>query len=150
MKKSRVKKYLAALAVVLVAGFILYMSSLTAVESDAISIGIGDRILQRIYPGFSDMSGEEQAGVSLWFDNLIRETAHFVEFGVLGACLMNLIRRWPMAFASGVVIAIADECLQLFVEGRSFQLLDLGLDTAGVLAGCMIIKVLIGMRGRRT
>lgn len=64
--------------VILVAGFILFMSSLTATDSDTLSIGLSDRILTIIYPAFKTLDSSSQMAVSIWFDGIIREAAHFV------------------------------------------------------------------------
>ena len=44
---------------------------------------------------------------------------------------------------SGVLIALSDETIQLFVEGRSGQITDEWLDSAGVLFGLLCVGCLV-------
>lgn len=76
-------------------------------------------------------------------DGLLRKAAHFMEFCSLGILLGWLFamlkeRKWAFvlpAAAFGCLAACADEMLQHFSPGRAPRLTDVGIDTAGVLAG---------------
>lgn len=94
------------------------------------------------------MSGLTNMDV-MQLDNLIRETAHFVEFAVLGVMLGLAIQRKWLAIAIGVGVALCDETLQLFVEGRTFQVLDLGLDAIGIIIGVILISSLWRIRRKK-
>ena len=71
----------------------------------------------------------------------IRKLAHFLEFTSLGLLLgwrisMDRIKKWILpTFLSGVSVACVDETLQRFTPGRSPQITDVGIDTAGLLLG---------------
>lgn len=116
-------------------GLIFYMSSQGAEESQAVS----DSLLQKII-GLSgvDISGE-----------FLRKCAHFFEFAVLGLLLCNGIyatfnHRLTSVFAFGgsVIYAISDEIHQIFSEGRACQITDIFIDSAGALAGVVIMTVI--------
>ena len=97
-------------------------------------------------------------------DHIVRKTAHFVEFALLGVLLWNGLRSWKLtgvvrvtaeAFLS-LFLPFLDETIQLFTEGRSGQVDDVWLDVAGVCFGtlCMVIFwkmlcVFAARRGRR-
>lgn len=74
---------------------------------------------------------------------LLRKLAHFTEFTALGMCLGWLFgmlqkkKAWP--FLCGVLAACVDETIQIFVPDRSPGLLDVGIDSFGVLAGILLL-----------
>ena len=85
---------------------------------------------------------------------IIRKTAHFSEYAVLGVGALNLAKNLArrgsgrcasigvlLAFA---LVAVADETLQLFVPGRSGSLRDVAIDLAGytfgVLCATLVVK----------
>lgn len=75
---------------------------------------------------------------------LLRKLAHFTEFCTLGMCFWWLFRMllrrrfWP-ALGAGFLVACMDETIQMFVPGRGPGIKDVGIDTAGVLAGIVFI-----------
>ena len=78
--------------------------------------------------------------------HFVRKAAHFTEFAVLG-CLARLafgqrFQGWLSSFLfaviTGVVVALCDETIQLFVSGRTGQIQDIWLDTAGAFTGVVI------------
>ncbi|MBQ9168432.1 MAG: VanZ family protein [Oscillospiraceae bacterium] len=78
---------------------------------------------------------------------LLRKLAHFTEFACLGVCLCWLtgmlgqkgLRSILLPLLGGFAAACVDEMIQLFVEGRSSSLIDVGIDTLGVLTGIFIL-----------
>ena len=78
---------------------------------------------------------------------VIRKTAHFLEYAVLGLLLGKVVdgRRmaWWISFA--ILIPATDETIQLFVPGRSGMVRDVVLDFVGACAG-LAICVLLGRR----
>ena len=77
---------------------------------------------------------------------LVRKAAHFSEYAVLGVLARGLfstlrsekgVRPFPAALLVALVPAV-DECIQLFVPGRSGQLTDVLLDLSGVVAGALL------------
>lgn len=87
---------------------------------------------------------------------VVRKGAHFSEYAVLGVLAFGLFRArlrerglppFPTAYAVALV-PVADECLQLFVPGRSGQPTDVLIDLAGICAG-VLLAWLWARRGRR-
>ena len=74
---------------------------------------------------------------------IVRTLAHFCEFGLLGVLsqltFISFFGTKAKALISSVVAsvstALVDECIQLFSDGRAFQLSDLVIDFAGSLLG---------------
>ena len=76
-------------------------------------------------------------------DHVLRKCAHFAEYAVLGALTAAALRTsahfsWPRALLPGPFAALCDETIQLFVPGRSGQIADVWLDTAGYLTGALL------------
>lgn len=80
-------------------------------------------------------------------DHILRKLAHFTEFASLGCSLMALFLHLTKGRVRGSIgkvcliglaVAFVDEFLQLFSEGRSCQLADVGLDFFGVTVGLLV------------
>ncbi len=76
-------------------------------------------------------------GLGGW-DLVLRKIAHAVEFAILGALLARAVGNAWLAFALGVLYAVGDEVHQTFVPGRQGALLDVVIDTVGVVAGVVV------------
>lgn len=84
---------------------------------------------------------------------LLRKLAHFTEFCTLGMLLswlysMLLNKHWQrtaLPLLCGIAAACLDETIQCFVPDRGPGIKDVGIDTAGVLAGIVFI-ILINKR----
>ena len=81
----------------------------------------------------------------------LRKAAHFTEFFILGLLLASMFRAFQLrpilpALGSGLLVASADELIQLYSPGRSCQLTDVLLDFFGVAVGvaalCLLRRVL--------
>ena len=84
---------------------------------------------------------------------VVRKLAHFGEFLVLGfwftLCLRVYTRHyirhisWPLLL--GLLIADADELIQLYVAGRDSSVRDVWIDFGGVCTGvgCTLILLLL-------
>lgn len=89
---------------------------------------------------------------------LLRKIAHFTEFACLGAvisCLVRMLRSKRaehilLPLAGGFLTACIDETIQCFVPDRGPGVLDVFIDTAGVVLGIGIICFLIRYRKRKT
>ncbi len=79
---------------------------------------------------------------------LVRKLAHFTEFSVIGAmltsCAYSFDRIKPyryliQIFFTGLLTAVIDETIQLFVEGRAGMIADVWIDFSGVLTGTAVM-----------
>ena len=83
--------------------------------------------------------------------HVVRKMAHFCEYMLEGFLLMLCMRvysRHPlghitMPMLGGVLTALTDETIQLYSPGRSSQVTDVWLDSAGVMAGILVAIVLL-------
>ena len=76
------------------------------------------------------------SGLGGW-DMLLRKCAHTLEYAIFGALLMRALRVPIPAFAAGVAYAISDEWHQTFVSGRHGAVVDVAIDSFGVVLGVL-------------
>ena len=76
---------------------------------------------------------------------LVRKLAHFTEFACLGCllCWLFAMLKKPvwMALPCGVLVAAADETIQMFVPDRGPSLRDVAIDSSGVALGMILLFV---------
>ena len=85
--------------------------------------------------------------------HIVRKLAHFSEYMLEGFLLMLCLRvytrhffkhvSWPIL--GGLLTALTDETIQLFVPGRSGQVTDVWIDFSGVLTGLVAGLILLGL-----
>ena len=133
---------LAVLLCVLCAAFIYSMSAESAEVSGDRSTGIAEQIVSAVFPDADENSAEWEKTVSST-DHILRKTAHFCIYTVLGGllCFASLgfaaTRRMHTlrALLIGMLYAASDELHQAFVPGRGPAVTDVLLDGVGVLFG---------------
>lgn len=87
--------------------------------------------------------------------HIVRKLAHFCEYTLEGFLLMlcmrvytrNYIWHISVPLLGGVLTALADETIQIYSPGRSSQVTDVWLDSAGVLAGILAALMLMALCG---
>lgn len=142
------------LPALLVMVMIFGLSQMDAEASSSLSGGMLDRLLK----------GLEHLGILPWklsdptlekLSFLIRKLAHFTEYALLGASFVlpfafHLQKRGRSLILSAISCAAAyaslDEFHQLFISGRSGQLRDVCLDTAGACMGVFLLYWLLRRR----
>lgn len=79
--------------------------------------------------------------------HLIRKSAHFLEYMMLGVLLSGALGGWRKYRLAQLrrfgelmlLIPFLDETIQLFVAGRSGMIKDIWLDMAGEAAGALLV-----------
>lgn len=126
---------------------------------------------------FSSRTAEESASQSSWLlefitsifgnngfsDFIVRKSAHFLEF--TGLCVLfnssfyftKEKKQVLLSIVCTSLYAATDEIHQLFVEGRSCELRDWAIDTAGAITGAIgflivyyIIKFIIDKKQKKS
>lgn len=166
-KDNRIKLKIAISWVLVIAWayVIFYLSSRTAPESTVQS--------QTVISSFAWLFGKviTDPDTMIKIDGIVRETAHGVEYFILGALVYNAIfvclnyRRQEEKLLtaetgiecgdkfrqinSGVcsilvctLYALSDEIHQIPIPGRTFQILDLVIDVTGVIIGVTITAII--------
>lgn len=134
-------KIAAWLAVVGWMALIFFLSHQPASVSSGLSSGITEFLLEMVNSIFPD----SDAGVEQ-FHTFVRKNAHFIAYLILGFLLVNAVGNWRelsgramlVSFIVAVLYAASDEFHQLFIDGRSGELRDVGIDSAGAAAGVVL------------
>ena len=118
--------------------FLIWGNSLLSVaDSNALSFGVAHRIAELVRASGINLTLQE-------LNHIIRKCAHFTEYAVQGALVTKMLaakgRSWKYALVIGLITAIIDETIQMFVPGRSGQVTDVLLDWAGCWFGISIVK----------
>lgn len=92
------------------------------------------------------------------FHHYLRKAAHFTEYAALGFCMSGLLlsvewrrerMRIPTAVLACLLIAVADEGIQLVSVDRGAQLRDVALDFCGALVGLALFLLLTRLLRKR-
>lgn len=151
--KNKQAKKLLQLLLLLWIGFIWLHSAIPASGSSEES-----RIVGNILRPFLELF----LGKGNLTDHIVRKLAHFTEYTVLGLLMganvatlttqlgsrMTISRRisffcWSYGFLLTMATALLDESIQIFSPGRSPQVTDVLLDTAGSTVGLLLIFLLL-------
>ena len=119
------------LLVVLTLAFIWGNSLMPGTVSSAISDWAG-AVLSRIFGGEVD---------TVHGHGVLRKLAHGTEYLILGVELYLLLRPerpWSTLALSGVLTALLDETIQLFVPERCGQIKDVWIDLGGFATGVLL------------
>lgn len=117
--------------------------------------------------GFSSQDGEESSGISFKISMLltknnediaktiepyVRKIAHFSEYAV-GAILIFLLLltfdkispkvRNTSSILITIIYAITDEIHQLYIPGREGKIIDVYIDTLGIITGILFINIIL-------
>lgn len=155
------KKVLLWIAVIIWMILIFAFSAQPASDSDALSGGIAEKIVQFILniqkiPAFSKIDAEFVGNFVMHANHYIRKTAHFMIFAVLGVLVYGLMaaynirRRKTIIFSALVCLlyAASDEIHQVFVPGRAGRIGDVLIDFCGS-ASAIGIRGILKNRHRR-
>lgn len=113
-----------------------------------VSRSFSDCVLE-LLPERSEESAEQETD-----SHIIRKLAHFTEFTVLGMLLSWLTiltkRKWWIPIPAGMAAACIDETIQMFVPDRGPGLLDVGIDSCGVLMGMLLVNTAYFLKRKQT
>lgn len=130
-QRDQVKVHL--LITILIMLFIFWQSAMPAAVSELESGSIVSRLAEWL-------KADEDL-VSF----IVRKSAHFTEFLILGLSLFLTVRdlrkraSFWIPWAIGAAYAVSDEVHQYFVPGRSCEVRDMIIDACGVLVGVAIL-----------
>ena len=150
--KNWIKRHgivLSLLLVLAVMVMIYCFSAQTGEESGSLSGRITGWLLRVLIPDFETMEPDVQQNLKDIFGLVIRKLAHFSEYALLGFSLYlhitQLQKKWSVrlpllwAWGIGTLYAASDEFHQSFVGGRGPSVVDVMIDSAGVIAGVLLM-----------
>ena len=148
MEKKKVMMIGAWILTLLWMSMIFYLSNQPAVQSSQLSSGITKRfviIMANFVPEIKNLEFES-------LESCIRKNAHFIAYFFLGVLslisllLSNNKKATLYAFVLCLTYAASDELHQLFVYGRSCQIRDVLIDTAGAILGILLVVAIYRIR----
>ena len=152
--KKRVLIVVFSLAVLAVAGMIFAFSAQDGISSMKTSDGITYWLIRLTHPGFDQLPAGERNAIYQQYMYPVRKAAHFTEFALLGVFLRLLLNalktRWQFAISwtAGTLYAVTDEWHQMLLGTRTAMWQDVGIDSAGVLFGVLVVTVILVLRAR--
>ncbi len=151
-------KYLSLFFVITIMITIFLFSAQSAQDSGKLSGKIVDIVIKIVLPHYKDLSYEQQQQIKEKVTLVVRKTAHFTEFAVLGFFLMihllsykpyiksfnfKLFIRASISWIIGTLYAFSDELHQMFVTDRYSSIYDVMIDSSGVLVGIFLLILLL-------
>lgn len=132
--------------------FIFCMSAQSSQESSELSGGIVSKLIAVFLNRFDSLSSEEQADITNLITVIVRKTAHFLEYFILGilsffsAYFYQNHKYKTKVFYSLVICvlyATSDEVHQYFVPGRACRFTDICIDTAGSVVAIALLATIL-------
>jgi len=146
------RKIVSWVAVILWMVIIFNLSAQVAEQSDQLSTGITEFIMNAI----EKFAGNINVDIGS-FNHLVRKNAHFIAYFVLGVLAANALGRSGLhgyksilsALLICILYAVSDEVHQLFVPGRAGQVKDVIIDNAGASVGIGVYLMFVKFNRRR-
>ena len=161
-RQLRMQKVITVIAVcLLIAVYIMIFlfSADDAAESSSLSVSVTRKLINLYYHFFS---GNNNAVLTVPVvtddaEAIVRKMAHFTEYMAVGFLSFGIAVIWMQRIKAGIVAvtlqvflsAGLDEIHQYFVPGRYASFRDVLIDTAGGIAGIMIVFLMYKIRKRR-
>lgn len=132
-------------------GLIFYLSHQTAAQSGDLSGGLIESAVKFFFPSASNSFITQVISTAEFW---VRKLAHFCIYAVLGTLsFLTLVSYTSMPFVLrclsslliSAVYSLSDEYHQTFVNGRSGELRDVLIDSAGALTGILFCAIIYGL-----
>ena len=149
-------------AVLVLMAVIFTFSAQPADKSSATSSPFVEFYVRLLHPYMDSLSPEERFELEDSASFIVRKAAHFSIYTLLGLLLTAAVsstfpaggyKRLWLPFLLGALWAVSDEIHQSFVPGRSCELRDMAIDSAGILLGVLFItacaRLIIFFRAKR-
>lgn len=149
MSKTKCKK-IAYLALIIIWMIIVFMfSNQNGEQSQKTSNSVTEIIVQ-ILTNNQNITEEEKSILIDNADFIIRKLAHFTIYLIGGMLILNYIntfgietkKKFIISMMIGVSYAAFDEFHQYFVAERSAQILDVCIDSLGIITGVILISLI--------
>lgn len=120
--------------------------------SSGVSRKVAKKIID-IYPYTKNLNEENKKQIVEKIQPIIRKGAHLSIYTLVGILMMSFIStyniklkyRFLISILVGLVYASSDEIHQSFIPGRNASIIDVGIDTSGVLLGIILVLIIISV-----
>ena len=130
---------------------IVFCFSNEAGEKSSNTSGIFTHKIVTILTSYTN--GDERTKINMEerLEPIIRKLAHYTLYTIGGMVILNYINTYNVetkkkiitSIIIGSVYSATDEVHQIFMEGRSASIIDIGIDTLGVLTGVCVFLCLL-------
>lgn len=149
VKNDRLNKIISAIFIIVWMIFVFVFSSQDGDESSHTSRGTVDKIVSSVVSRTKVPESKKQEIID-WANPIVRKVAHYTEYAIGGILIINFITLFKIgenraiiySVVSGMFYAITDEIHQLFVLGRSSQVVDVFIDSLGVATGVVVFMII--------
>ena len=118
--------------------------------------GISRKVARKIvdvFPYTKNLSEKTKNKIVEKTQPIIRKGAHLSIYTLVGIFIMSFIStykihlkyKFPISILVGLVYASSDEIHQSFIPGRTASIIDVGIDTAGVFLGIILVLIIISV-----
>lgn len=147
-------KFFRIVSVVLLISWMVMIFNLSAENAKTSSKTSGrfvNVVINILIPDYGDLSESEQLEIRENFQFVIRKTAHFTIYGVLGvlaflsvATYKKIPFRYRLISPATICLlySISDELHQRLVPGRSGEIRDVFIDFCGSLLGIIFVALI--------
>ena len=126
---------------------IFVFSAQNAGASSVLSGNLTKKVIGFFAP---DLSKKQLTDMSVSLSFLVRKSAHFISFFILGILMYFAVSKGKrikhkksMSFLFCFLYAVFDEIHQYFVPGRACRFFDVCIDSLGSITGILIIFYII-------
>lgn len=103
----------------------------------------------------SNTDEETKSNIKEKIEPIIRKLAHYTLYTIGGIFIFNYINTYNIKTSKkivtsiliGAVYSLTDEFHQFFTDGRNASMIDVGIDTLGVITGVCIFLCILKMVG---
>jgi VanZ family protein len=131
---------------------IFNFSSQNGDESGSLSREVVRKAID-IFPYTKNFSEETKTEIVEKAQPIVRKLAHFSIYTLVGIFIMSFMSTYTIhlkykflvSILVGLIYAISDEYHQSFTPGRTPSIIDVGIDTYGVILGIIIVMIVISV-----
>ena len=150
-KKNLIFKRVLFLIMLVIAFYVIFNFS---AQSGEVSGSLSEKVTRFIVEIISKIKTMDISRKAYYIQKLhpiVRKLAHFSIYTVVGFSIMGFMCTFDIrnifkviiSFGVGVTYAISDEIHQYFIPGRGPSIIDVGIDSLGVITGIFILITII-------
>lgn len=149
--KKYMKTIFSLVLILLSMVLIFKFSSQNGNDTNYLSLKVTNKIASIVFKNYNLQSNEIKNYITYSLNIIIRKTAHFTMYYILGSSVYLLIfsmkKHFKKCFAFSLSIpllyAISDELHQLFTNGRTAKVTDVIIDETGAFFGSLTVFAVI-------
>lgn len=149
LSKEKCKK-IAYLALIMIWGITVFMFSNQNGEQSKRTSNSITEIVVEFLTGNQNITEAQKLSLIENTDYIVRKFAHFIIYLIGGMLIYNYINTFDIKIKKKIIISMIigelyaafDELHQYFVAERSAQILDVCIDSLGIIAGVILISLI--------